>query len=130
MSNDPRDRGMLYHCLTTLQSQVRSAYRKKGWAFTDPQGIEQCAKEGYVQKLRDQAGEGCHLWGSISVNKVHNSAQILCETMLAVMSQLNSSSGKYKISLLLPPKHCCFRPGERMCPSFLRMKFNVRAGSW
>lgn len=50
--------------------EVRSAYRKKGWAFTDPQGIEQCAKEGYVQKLRDQAGEGCHLWGSISVNKV------------------------------------------------------------
>ena len=56
-----------------LLIQVRSAYRKKGWAFTDPQGIEQCAKEGYVQKLRDQAGEGCHLWGSISVNKVYTS---------------------------------------------------------
>ena len=53
---------------------MRSAYRKKGWAFTDPQGIEQCAKEGYVQKLRDQAGEGCHLWGFIDVNKVSNIA--------------------------------------------------------
>ena len=67
--------GMLYNCLTTLQLQVRSAYRKKGWAFTDPQGIEQCAKEGYVQKLRDQAGEG---WPPLGVhqawNKVHKSA--------------------------------------------------------
>ena len=50
--------------------QVRSAYRKKGWAFTDPQHIEQCAKEGYAQKLLDQAGEGCHFWGALAVNKV------------------------------------------------------------
>ena len=50
--------------------QVRSAYRKKGWAFTDPQGIEQCAKEGYIEKLNAHAGEGCHMWGAIAVNKV------------------------------------------------------------
>lgn len=49
--------------------QVRSAYRKRGWAFGDPQGIEQCAKEGYVEKLREQAGEGCHMWGELAINK-------------------------------------------------------------
>ncbi len=50
--------------------QVRSAYRKKGWAFTDPQGIEQCAQEGFSKALQEQAGEGCHMWGAISINKV------------------------------------------------------------
>ena len=50
--------------------QVRSAYRTRGWAFTDPQQIEQCAKEGYVTKLREQAGEGCHMWGELKINKV------------------------------------------------------------
>eukprot|EP00891_Asterochloris_glomerata_P002898 jgi/Astpho2/2898/e_gw1.00050.129.1_t len=50
--------------------EVRAAYRRKGWAFTDPQGIEQCAKEGFSKALQDQAGEGCHMWGVLSVNKV------------------------------------------------------------
>ena len=49
---------------------MRAAYRRKGWAFTDPQGIEQCAKEGFSKALQDQAGEGCHMWGVLSVNKV------------------------------------------------------------
>ncbi len=50
-------------------AQVRSAYRRRGWGFTDPQQIAQCAKEGFVEKLREQAGEGCHLWGLLNVNK-------------------------------------------------------------
>lgn len=58
------------HTIILPLLQVRSTYRKRGWAFTDPQGIEQCAKEGYVQKLQEQQGEGCHLWGFLEVNKV------------------------------------------------------------
>ena len=54
---------------------MRAAYRKKGWAFTDPQQIDQCAKEGYVTKLKEQEGEGCHMWGSLQINKVTNPAQ-------------------------------------------------------
>ena len=50
--------------------QVRAAYRKRGWGFTDPQSIDQCAKEGFVEKLRAQEGEGCHIWGVLEVNKV------------------------------------------------------------
>ncbi|KAK9808956.1 hypothetical protein WJX72_006989 [[Myrmecia] bisecta] len=49
---------------------VRSAYRRRGWAFTDPQGIAQCAREGFVEKLQAQKGEGCHMWGFLEVNKV------------------------------------------------------------
>ena len=40
------------------------------WGFTDPQLIGQCAKEGFVEKLLAQDGEGCHLWGTLAVNKV------------------------------------------------------------
>ncbi|KAL3144177.1 hypothetical protein ABBQ32_003961 [Trebouxia sp. C0010 RCD-2024] len=68
--------GSCYGAQTTAQpccntcDEVRSAYRKKGWAFTDPQGIEQCAQEGFSKALQEQAGEGCHMWGAISINKV------------------------------------------------------------
>jgi endoplasmic reticulum-Golgi intermediate compartment protein 3 len=55
----------------TTNVQVRSAYRRKGWAFGDPQQIEQCARESYSQKLREQVGEGCHMWGRLDVKKVY-----------------------------------------------------------
>ena len=64
--------------------QVRAAYRRKGWAFTDPQGIEQCAKEGFSKALQDQAGEGCHMWGVLSVNKVSSVHTISCPLILAI----------------------------------------------
>lgn len=56
--------------LSCMYAQVRAAYRKRGWAFTDPQQIDQCAKEGYVTKLKEQEGEGCHMWGHLQINKV------------------------------------------------------------
>ncbi|KAK9800198.1 hypothetical protein WJX73_008042 [Symbiochloris irregularis] len=56
-------------CCNTCE-EVRAAYRKRGWAFTDPQHIDQCAKEGYVTKLKEQEGEGCRMWGLLNINKV------------------------------------------------------------
>mmetsp|Transcript_19554 Transcript_19554/g.27284 ORF Transcript_19554/g.27284 Transcript_19554/m.27284 type:complete len:383 (-) Transcript_19554:58-1206(-) len=50
--------------------QVQEAYRKKGWAFSDADGIEQCKREGYSQRLQEQAGEGCQVYGYLLVNKV------------------------------------------------------------
>jgi len=61
-------------------AQVRSAYRRRGWGFTDPQQIAQCAKEGFVEKLREQAGEGCHLWGLLNVNKARAAPHALIVT--------------------------------------------------
>lgn len=63
--------------------QVRSAYRRRGWGFTDPQQISQCAKEGFVEKLKAQEGEGCHTWGTLAVNKASHPGLQLLRSLLA-----------------------------------------------
>ena len=49
---------------------MREAYRRKGWAFNLPDGIVQCEKEGWTEKLRSQKEEGCRVNGYIEVSKV------------------------------------------------------------
>ena len=56
-------------CCNTCE-QVREAYRKKGWAFSDPSSIEQCEKEGWTAQIKEQMNEGCRVYGSIDVSKV------------------------------------------------------------
>lgn len=56
-------------CCNTCD-QVRDAYRRKGWAFTNADGISQCKAEGYLQQIREQEGEGCNVYGILEVNKV------------------------------------------------------------
>lgn len=50
--------------------QVREAYRKKGWAFNNAEGITQCEREGWSDTLKAQADEGCSMHGFLLVNKV------------------------------------------------------------
>ncbi|KAG8493951.1 hypothetical protein CXB51_011279 [Gossypium anomalum] len=50
--------------------EVRDAYRKKGWAMSDLDLIEQCKREGFFQKIKDEEGEGCNIYGSLEVKKV------------------------------------------------------------
>ncbi|KAL6645677.1 hypothetical protein ACP70R_012469 [Stipagrostis hirtigluma subsp. patula] len=50
--------------------EVRDAYRKKGWALTNVELIDQCKREGFVQRLKDEQGEGCNIHGFVDVNKV------------------------------------------------------------
>ncbi|KAI4296350.1 hypothetical protein L6164_036315 [Bauhinia variegata] len=57
------------HCCNTCE-EVRDAYRKKGWALTNFDMIDQCKREGYIQQVKDEDGEGCNIHGSIEVNKV------------------------------------------------------------
>ena len=33
----------------------------------------QCKREGYIQKVKDEEGEGCNMHGSLEVNKVAGS---------------------------------------------------------
>ena len=68
--------------------QVRSAYRRRGWGFTDPQQISQCAKEGFVEKLKAQEGEGCHMWGTLAVNKARLANG--CDPLLSWMQALHT----------------------------------------
>ncbi|KAI5983489.1 Sec1-like protein [Pisolithus albus] len=49
---------------------VRQAYSNKGWSFGNPDDIEQCVQEGWSEKLKEQAEEGCNISGRIRVNKV------------------------------------------------------------
>lgn len=56
-------------CCNTCE-QVREAYRKKGWAFSDPSSIMQCVTEGWTTQIKEQMNEGCRVHGTVSVSKV------------------------------------------------------------
>ncbi|KAI4318698.1 hypothetical protein MLD38_032373 [Melastoma candidum] len=56
-------------CCNTCE-EVREAYRKKGWALSNVDIIDQCKREGFVQKIKEEVGEGCNIRGSLEVNKV------------------------------------------------------------
>ncbi|KAI6114429.1 Sec1-like protein [Pisolithus sp. B1] len=55
---------------------VRQAYSNKGWSFGNPDDIEQCVQEGWSEKLKEQAEEGCNISGRIRVNKVVGSIHL------------------------------------------------------
>ncbi|XP_010939627.1 uncharacterized protein [Elaeis guineensis] len=50
--------------------EVREAYRKKGWGLSNPDLIDQCKREGFLQRIKDEEGEGCNIYGFLEVNKV------------------------------------------------------------
>lgn len=56
-------------CCNTCE-EVRNAYSQRGWGMTNPDLIDQCKREGYVQQIKDEEGEGCNIHGSLDVNKV------------------------------------------------------------
>ncbi|KAJ3238486.1 Endoplasmic reticulum-Golgi intermediate compartment protein 3 [Chytriomyces hyalinus] len=56
-------------CCNTCED-VRKAYTEKGWSFDKPEGIAQCVKEGWSDKIKEQENEGCNISGHIEVNKV------------------------------------------------------------
>ncbi|XP_048351731.1 endoplasmic reticulum-Golgi intermediate compartment protein 3 isoform X3 [Sphaerodactylus townsendi] len=56
-------------CCNTCDD-VREAYRRRGWAFKNPDTIEQCKREGFSQKMQEQKNEGCRVYGFLEVNKV------------------------------------------------------------
>ncbi|KAL3830447.1 hypothetical protein ACJIZ3_019249 [Penstemon smallii] len=56
-------------CCNTCE-EVREAYRKKGWAVSNPDLIDQCKREGFLEKIKAEDGEGCNMYGFLDVNKV------------------------------------------------------------
>uniref|UniRef100_A0A6N2MH89 Endoplasmic reticulum vesicle transporter C-terminal domain-containing protein n=1 Tax=Salix viminalis TaxID=40686 RepID=A0A6N2MH89_SALVM len=48
--------------------EVLEAYGKKGWAMTNPE-------EGFLQRIEDEEGEGCNIYGFLEVNKVAGNLQ-------------------------------------------------------
>jgi hypothetical protein len=56
-------------CCNTCD-EVREAYAANSWAFGRGEGVEQCEREGYGERLDAQRKEGCRIEGVIRVNKV------------------------------------------------------------
>eukprot|EP00262_Sarcandra_glabra_P008844 TRINITY_DN226_c0_g1_i1.p1 TRINITY_DN226_c0_g1~~TRINITY_DN226_c0_g1_i1.p1 ORF type:complete len:297 (+),score=51.63 TRINITY_DN226_c0_g1_i1:243-1133(+) len=50
--------------------EVREAYQKRGWGMTNADLIDQCKREGFVQKIKEEEGEGCNIHGFLEVSKV------------------------------------------------------------
>jgi hypothetical protein len=62
-------------CCNTCE-EVRMSYVNRGWSFSDPDAIEQCVREGWTEKLKEQSNEGCNVSGRIRVNKVIGNLQL------------------------------------------------------
>ncbi|GAA6017482.1 hypothetical protein JCM10207_008242 [Rhodosporidiobolus poonsookiae] len=56
-------------CCNTCD-EVRESYVRRGWSFVNPDSVEQCVSEGWSDKIKEQATEGCNLAGKVHVNKV------------------------------------------------------------
>lgn len=56
-------------CCNTCD-EVREAYASNSWAFGKGEGVEQCEREGYGERLDSQRKEGCRIEGGLRVNKV------------------------------------------------------------
>ncbi|KAG0146743.1 hypothetical protein CROQUDRAFT_656907 [Cronartium quercuum f. sp. fusiforme G11] len=56
-------------CCNTCE-EVRESYVRRGWSFSDPDGIEQCVQEHWSEKIKEQSKEGCNVNGHVKVNKV------------------------------------------------------------
>ncbi|KAF2459995.1 endoplasmic reticulum vesicle transporter-domain-containing protein [Lineolata rhizophorae] len=56
-------------CCNTCE-EVRDAYAQLSWSFGRGEGVEQCQREHYAEKLDAQRQEGCRIEGSIRVSKV------------------------------------------------------------
>ncbi|KKP02110.1 hypothetical protein THAR02_05788 [Trichoderma harzianum] len=56
-------------CCNTCD-EVREAYAQASWAFGRGEGVEQCEREHYAERLDQQREEGCRIEGLLQVNKV------------------------------------------------------------
>lgn len=56
-------------CCNTCD-EVREAYASVSWAFGRGEGVEQCEREHYSERLDSQRKEGCRIEGGLRVNKV------------------------------------------------------------
>ncbi|KAK3695131.1 endoplasmic reticulum vesicle transporter-domain-containing protein [Podospora appendiculata] len=56
-------------CCNTCD-EVREAYAQSSWAFGKGEGVEQCEREHYADRLDEQRHEGCRIEGGLRVNKV------------------------------------------------------------
>lgn len=49
---------------------VRDAYVRSSWSFSNPDEIQQCRDEHWSERLKEQNHEGCNIAGEVHVNRV------------------------------------------------------------
>jgi hypothetical protein len=54
-------------CCNTCE-EVKEAYLRRGWSLNQPEKIEQCVREGWVDRMNSE--EGCRIYGHLNVRKV------------------------------------------------------------
>lgn len=62
-------------CCNTCQ-EVREAYVKMGWGMVNVKEIDQCIREGWLERFEKQSNEGCNIHGHLMVNKVRGNFHI------------------------------------------------------
>ena len=62
-------------CCNTCD-EVREAYRLRGWVLNNPEEVEQCKNDALLKALTENAGEGCRVWGKLSVAKLSGNFHI------------------------------------------------------
>ncbi|KAD5317994.1 hypothetical protein E3N88_17940 [Mikania micrantha] len=81
--------------------EVREAYRRKGWGMANPDLIDQCKREGFAQRIKDEEGEGCNIYGSLEVNKVAGSFHFIKsfhQSSIHILDLLTFNEDSYNIS--------------------------------
>lgn len=81
-----------------LCENVRIAYAQVGWKFYDGKDIEQCEREGYVNKINSRLNEGCRIKGTAEINKIGGNLHFAPGASI-------SASGKHVHDLSLFDKH-------------------------
>ncbi|KAH3667854.1 hypothetical protein WICMUC_005254 [Wickerhamomyces mucosus] len=57
-------------CCNDCES-VRKAYATVSWAFFDGKNVEQCEREGYVERIKSRLNEGCRVHGTAQINRIN-----------------------------------------------------------
>ncbi|KAL8208947.1 hypothetical protein R6Q57_008359, partial [Mikania cordata] len=81
--------------------EVREAYRRKGWGMANPDLIDQCKREGFAQRIKDEEGEGCNIYGSLEVNKVAGNFHFIKsfhQSSIHILDLLTFNEDSYNIS--------------------------------
>lgn len=66
--NEKKEKDQRVCCQTC--EDVRQAYAQAGWAFFDGKNVEQCEREGYVNRINSRINEGCRVQGSAFIDRI------------------------------------------------------------
>ncbi|KAL3725547.1 hypothetical protein ACJRO7_030558 [Eucalyptus globulus] len=82
--------------------EVREAYQKKGWGLSNPDLIDQL--KGFLQKIKEEEGEGCNIYLFLEVNKVAGNFHCSWEKLSTIQCSCPRFTGIQKDSFNISHK--------------------------